>query len=262
MIAILSATENDFYSFPLPLVVYSWNKIGVNCITFIPNEELSAKMQLVMKYCGDQNKFFGFDAPDYKQATYAQTSRLFGCCLDLPEDEILITGDSDLAVFGDYFKQLESGQIHLVGVDLVPPEQYAMCFATASVKTWREIMWVTPGTSYQKYLDEHLGPIECEHFSGNQWCFDQSLLYRQITRGNWPIVKHERARHPHAFATRRADRDGWPNTISPDLIDAHLPRPGHTDENWGKIFNLFRTMYPNEDLRWMEDYRNQYIKLI
>jgi hypothetical protein len=262
MTAALSVTDHDFYAFPLPLTVYSWNKIGVKCITFMPNGELSAKMQLVMQYCGSDNRFFRFDAPEHKQPTYAQVSRLFGCCTDLPEDEILITGDSDLSVFSDYFKQLESGQIHLVGVDLVPPEQYAICFVAAPVKTWREVMWVTPGTSYQKYLDDHLGPIECEHFRANQWAFDQGLIYRQLTRNNWPTVKHNRAIEPHAFATRRADRDGWPQTIPADIIDSHLPRPGYTDENWKKIFTLFSTMYPNEDLQWMEDYRNQYIKLI
>lgn len=262
MVAVLSATEHDFYAFPLPLTVYSWNKIGVKCIIFVPKMLSAPKLALAMQYCGDDNRFFEFEAPEHKLPTYSQVVRLFGCCVDLPDNEILITGDSDLSVFSSYFKQLESGQIHIVGVDLVPPDQYPMCFCAAPVETWRKVMWVTPGMSYQKYLDEHLGPIVSQHFRSDQWAFDQSLIYRQLTEGNWPIVKHERAKSPHQFATRRADRDGWPNTPDSDIIDAHLCRPGYTDENWAKIFNLFRTMYPNEDLQWMEDYRNQYIKLI
>lgn len=51
MIAVLSATEHDFYAMPLPFVVYSWNKIGVKCIVFIPKGN-NPKIELAKKYCG------------------------------------------------------------------------------------------------------------------------------------------------------------------------------------------------------------------
>jgi len=94
------------------------------------------------------------------------------------------------------------------------------------------------------------------------WDKDQETIYQDLVYGAWPIKKHFRAKSPHQFATRRADRDGWPNEIPTDIIDAHLPRPGYTEENFAKILNLFQTMYPEDDFQWMLDYRNEYVKLI
>lgn len=277
MKAILSTTYDENYHFFLPLVVWSWHKIGVETICFrpqvrIPDDKLVERVHLVdamLKRSGW--RFEIFLAPEHKEATYAQCSRLYAAALaDIPEDEVLITGDADMAVFGDYLLQANSGQIHVFGTDLVPPNQYPICYIAMPVKTWRQVMHITPGVPVQQYLDELLGHLDCDHFRGNYWGKDQETIYNSLSgngpwpfdRASWPIIKHERARIPHGFATRRADRDGWPQAISPDTIDAHLPRPGHTDENWSKIFNLFTTMYPNEDLQWMEDYRNQYIKLL
>ena len=128
-------------------------------------------------------------------------------------------------------------------------------------KTWRQVMWITAGEPAQKYLDELLGPLECEHFKGNYWSKDQETIYNQLSLNGWPVVKDNRTNGFNSFATRRNDRDGWLE-VSPAeyLIDAHLPRPGYTEENFSKIFNLFRQMYPYEDLNWMVEYRNEFIK--
>jgi hypothetical protein len=260
MHAVISATEHDFYAFPLPITAYSWNRIGVKCIIFIP-DNYGPKLELAEKYC-NENIFVEFHAPEHKIPTYAQVSRLFGCCLDLPDDEVLITGDADLPVFGDYLLQANDKQVHVFGADLVTGNQFPMCYLSATVKQWRSIMWAPFGFGYQFYLNELLGPIECEHFRANQWCFDQNLAFENFSKANFPVIRHNRANAPHQFATRRADRDGWPNQISPDIIDAHLPRPGYTEENFAKILNLFQTVYRSEDFQWIIDYRNEYIKLI
>jgi hypothetical protein len=257
------------YLFFLPLVAWSWKKIGIDVsyvrpLLILPTQY--EKFKLANDYAYSHARavsHIGLNAPYEKEATYMQCARIYAAAYELfDENEVLITGDVDMAVFGDYLLQSNSGQIHVFGTDLVPPNQYPICYIAMPVKTWREVMWITPGVPVQQYLDELLGHLECDHFRGNYWGKDQETIYNQLTRGNWPIVPHARARIPHGFATRRADRDGWPDVPLPDTIDAHLPRPGYTDENWSKIFNLFTTMYPNEDLQWMEEYRNQYIKLI
>jgi hypothetical protein len=270
MKAIISSTYDDMYLFFLPLVAWSWRKIGVEVFCFIPGDlsefshysKFATVLQALKEQCM-QYDFSMINAPNIKEATYAQCSRLYASAIpELDENEVLITGDVDMAVFGDYLLQANSGQIHVFGTDLVPPNQYPICYIAMPVKTWREVMWITSGVPVQQYLDELLGHLECDHFRGNYWGKDQETIYNQLERGCWPIVKHERAKAPHQFATRRADRDSWPDIPLPDTIDAHLPRPGYTDQNWSKIFNLFKTMYPNEDLQWMEVYRNQYIKLL
>lgn len=270
MKVVISSTYDDLYLFFLPIVAWSWNKIGVDVVCMLPHlnsAENNAKIDLILSQ--KVNKVLNiewrsFEAPEHKLATYAQCSRLYASALEeLAENETLITGDIDMAVFnGEYFNQANNGQINVFGADLVPPSQYPICYISMPVKTWREVMWITPGVPIQKYLDQLLAHLECEHFKGNYWAKDQETVYNYLTAQAWPIIKHFRAKHPHSFATRRADRDGWPDAPPPDIIDAHLPRPGYTDENFAKIIKLFQDIYPNEDFAWMIQYRNEYLKTL
>lgn len=270
MKAIISSTHDDLYFFFLPIVTWSWNKLGIDVICMMPNFASKSNYDIYCDWLHKSNlahktancQFHYFDCLDHKAATYAQCSRLYGATLDLPENEILITSDVDMAVFSNYFDHANNGQINVFGADLVPPNQYPMCYVAMPVKTWREVMWITPGVPVQKYLDDLLGHIECEHFRANQWAKDQDEIWTHLIAQAWPVVKHFRASPGTQFATRRADRDGWPETIPPDIIDAHLPRPGFTDDNFAKILKLFQDIYPNEDFAWMVEYRNEYVKLL
>lgn len=269
MRAVISSTYDDLYFFYLPIVTWSWNKIGVNPIILLPlstNVEQSRRDLLVFITCEVNDIRYHtnhFKSPAHKEATYAQCARLYAATFTLPIEETLITSDIDMAVFNkDYFNQANNDQINIFGADLVPPKQYPICYISMPVKTWREVMWITPGVSIQQYLDELLGHLECEHFKGNYWAKDQETIYNAINRGSFPAVLHNRAKHPYQFATRRADRDGWPDAPPPEIIDAHLPRPGYTDENFAKILKLFQDVYPEEDFTWMVHYRNEYLKLI
>lgn len=268
MKAIISSTYSDTYLFFLPIVTWSWNKLGIDVICFMPKhqKEYGHVMNLIwdtLKENDLSDRLVYYDCPKHKEATYAQCSRLYAATLDLPEDEILITGDVDMAVFNkDYFDQASNGHINVFGADLVPPVQLPMCYISMPVKTWRTVMEIMPGMSYQECLDKILGPIECEHFRANQWSFDQDTAYRCINRSGLPHISHMRARYPFQFATRRADRDGWPDAPPLDIIDAHLPRPGYLDENFKRILELFQDVYPDEDFTWMVEYKNEYVTLL
>lgn len=116
------------------------------------------------------------------------------------------------------------------------------------------------GRSYQQCLDDLLRGIETENFRGNYWAKDQETAYNHLE--NFPHLRISRAYPGTQFATRRTDRDSWPVNIPLDIIDAHLPRPGYVAVNFNKIYQLFHTMYVNEDLRWMLEYYTQYTKLM
>lgn len=270
MKAVISSTYDDLYFFFLPIVAWSWNKLGIEPICILPKfkaGQYPQKLLLAEWTMGmhgvNWTKLF-YEAPEHKNATYAQCSRLYAAAADdIPDDEILITGDIDMAVFNkDYFQQANNGQINVFGADLVPEGQYPICYISMPAKTWREVMWLKKGEGVQKPLDRLLGDLECEHFRGNYWGKDQETIYQHLTAQAWPVEKHYRAKQPNQFATRRADRDGWPDTAAPDIIDAHLPRAGYPDENFLKIIKLFRDLYPDEDLGWMTEYRDKYIKLL
>jgi hypothetical protein len=270
MKAILSTTYEDLYLFYLPITAWAWNRIDIGIACFLPNRapiEADRKMLLIAAAIEDNDiscQYHGFAADATKEATYAQCSRLYGAALPkIANDEVLITGDIDMAVFNrKYFDELNDGYVHVVGTDLVPDGQYPMCYIAMPASTWRDGMWIMDGESVQKELDQLLGHLDCEHFRGNYWAKDQETAFNHISASGLPVIKHNRAKPGTQFATRRADRDGWPEVILPDIIDAHLPRPGYTPENFAKILNLFQAMYPEDNFDWMIEYRNEYVKLI
>lgn len=268
MKAIISSTYDDQYLFYLPIIVWSWNKIGVDVVSYQPGNNIfitEPRLSLISKVSYNLDlrwQAWGFFCPEHKEATYAQCVRLYAAGdWDIEDPEVLITSDVDMAVFNkDFFNQLNDGRIHVAGTDLVPDGQYPMCYIAMPAQKWREVMMIDNDTEEQTKLDQLLGHLDCEHFRGNYWAKDQEEAYNHIHL--YELVKHNRAAPGTQFATRRADRDGWPTVIPPDIIDAHLPRPGYTEENFAKIMNLFQSMYPLEDFTWMHEYRDEYVKLL
>jgi hypothetical protein len=278
MKAVISTTYDDKYLYFLPIVTWCWNKLGVDVICFMPKPKSKSdrdKLDLIIYYQQLQQLKFElecFESVEHKEATYAQCSRLYAACLDLPEDEILITSDVDMAVFSgiNWFlnpviegitKDVVDYSLAIYGCDLVPENQYPMCYARSSVKGWRNKMNIN-GRSYQKCLDDLLGEIECESFRGNYWGKDQGELY--LSNRSHPVIEVTRARPNTQFADNRVDRDdqNWRSYVNDELTDAHLWRPGYSDENFPKILELLQIKYPKDDFKWLINYNNEYKKIL
>lgn len=260
MKAIVSSTHDSKYLFFLPIITWCWNKLGVDVICFMPYAGVNIDLsQLISWNTKGDNMIYLFKAPEHKEATYAQCARLYAACIDLPEDEVIITSDIDMALF-----QIPSyiGGFTVVGSDLTPLKQYPICYLSATVKEWRNTFLIN-GRSYQQCLDDLLGHIEASNFRGNYWSKDQEEAYNKIVVN--PTVNHvPRSNGSNQFATKRVDRDDsyWEDRLNYDVIDAHLWRPGYSDENFPKIMKLLKFFYPNEDFTWLENYRNEYIRLL
>lgn len=259
MKAIVSTTPDDKYLFFLPIINFLWGKLGVDTICFSP-KRMGLKEILSVKYCQCNLEVYGFSCPEHKEATYTQCSRLYAASLPtLDKKEILITSDIDMALFQIPSLGVDVNNLMVVGHDLVPDKQYPMCYTFGSVGDWRNI--IGEGT-YQEHLDKLLGGIESNHFRGNYWSKDQEELYKLLQGHNH--YKIPRSNGQNQFAQRRVDRDDsyWEDRLNYDVIDAHLWRPGYADENFPKIIKLIKFFYPNDDLTWLENYRNEYLKLI
>ena len=278
--AVISSTYDDNYFYFIPLVAWLWNRLGVDVICFVPEhsgryfkgtseqiEERKKRYYFITQFCeqhGLNVNFYKFKSPEHKEATYAQCSRLYGACLDLPEDEVLITSDVDMGVFllsmATFKFNPYQNNLTVFGSDLVPEGQFPMCYATGTVKEWRIAMKLDNKT-YQQCLDELLGEIECDHMRGNYWGKDQQTLWENI-KDNATLIP--RARPGTQFAANRVDRDdiNWRAYVNDDLVDAHLWRPGYTDENFANIMELLTMKYPNEDFTWLRTYTEQYKKIL
>lgn len=264
MKAVISSTNDPVYSFFIPITAWCWNMLNVDVVCFVPGNvsEVTKFAMDTMNFNGEnRNLSYGFNCPEHKEATYAQCSRLYGACLDLPEDEIIISSDIDMGVFS--LPPIYEGKMTVCGVDLVPKGQVPMCYISAPVKEWRRVFKLN-GRTCQQLLDNLLGSIECENFRGNYWAKDQEEAYEKIISANPRVVEIPRARPGTQFASNRVDRDdiNWRSYVNDDLVDAHLWRPGYTDQNFANIMELLQMKYPEENFQWLIDYRNEYLKLL
>lgn len=257
MKAILSTTDNDLYSFFLPIVTWTWEKIGIRCVVFIPKLR-SLKFEYAMSQCPKGTMWFEIDVAEDRQPTYFQCARLYGGFLSLPKDEILITGDIDMAVFGNEFEKATPDKITIWGADLVPTGQYPICYIAMSVENWRKVMQIKECQTYTQCLNNLLGEIHCENMRGNYWAKDQETIYNAINQSGLPIEFINRARSAtNKTASRREDRDGWGQGV--DIMDAHLPRPGMQHQNFHKIIVLLEKIYPGQT-DFLVEYRNKYVE--
>lgn len=276
MKAIISTTYSDKYLFMLPIVTWAWNKLGVDVLCFVPDrignneENLNdlRKAELVTKTMQRTIDMMYsiaiFKAPKHKEATYAQCSRLFAASLDLPEEEQLVVSDIDMLFFSkDYIQPSRNGIIDVYGADLVPPNQFPMCYLSGNVKTWREL--IEYPKTYQQRLDDLVGVIECTDFKGNQWSLDQNSIWNMITKSKTvSYTPHNRAKEGTQFSTRRVDRDDsfFMDRLNPDIVDYHCHRPAFEDDNFEKMMSVIKYFYPNDDLSWMKDFQEQYKQLL
>ena len=261
--AIISSTYDDKYLYFIPIVTWCWNRLGVDVICFVPeinDSKTYQKPALIVDTMGAQNlkcKIHTFSAPEHKEATYAQCSRLYGACLDLPEDEILITGDVDMAVF-----KLPSynGVMTVTGYDLVPDGQQPMCYVVGKAKEWREAFDLN-GLTYQQALDRLLGEDECQDYRACRWSVDQEQLANGVKKVSHSLVR--RSNGQNQFAQNRIDRDDsfWEDRLNLDIFDAHLWR-GVSDDNYNKIIKLLTFMYKGCNFDWLTKYHQEYIKLL
>lgn len=273
MKAILSTTYDDKYLFFLPIVTWCWNQLGVDVVCFIRDtieeNELKnrSRYSLAVNPTGDWSKIkintlhSMFTCPPHKSATYAQCSRLYAAALDLPEKELLVTSDIDMAVFK---RPPYHDMLTVYGYDLTPPGQIPICYITGTVKEWRAAMRIN-GRTYQQCLDDLLGGIEAEHFRGNYWSKDQQEAYENIIHYPATMVSQvTRAREGTQFAMNRIDRDDayMLEHLDPNNFDFHMNRPGYDEQNFEKIIKVLQYHYPDSDLTWMREYRNQYIQLL
>ena len=270
MKAVISTTYDDKYLYFLPIVCFCWRKLNVDVICFMP--DITTKTQAeanryfliqdtILKFNGKESTNW-FQAPEHKEATYAQCSRLYGACLDLPEDEILVTSDIDMAVFKvPPFAYL--GGFTILGADLVPDGQLPMCYVTATVKDWRGAFGLL-NITYQQALDRLLDKDECQDYRACRWSVDQEQMRNKIFNSNSSINLLPRSNGQNQFAQNRVDRDdtNWRSYVNDDLIDAHLWRNGYEEQNHNNIMELMQMRFPNEDFTWLDNYRNAYKELL
>lgn len=236
-IVIMAANKNPDYHFFIPIVEWMWAKFGWTA--------------LVIK---------DFYVPiGIRQETVVQCSRLYVGTL-FPEDTMIMTSDIDMLPLSDYWNP-NPEKITCYGRDLTD-YHYPICYIAMTAKKWTEVMQLTGDINKDMARDFDLHPKSRSAEWTEWWQVDQDIITERINKQQ-VVYLEERGLQPNGYPLGRIDRGCWEQSLQhPKRIDAHLLRPGYTDYNFEKIIALIQSIFPNENLAWMREYRDNYIKTL
>lgn len=239
--AVLSTDNNpDYYSL-LPLVCYSWEKIGytpiiifVNVPEEIRNITLDTRpkaLRTVLDPC-----------KGVKDSTIAQVQRLYEWVKCQPNDT-LITADADMVIAKDIFTHdVSRGQIISYGYDLTGRSELPICYVKATAGKWCELMgeFRIPEKAYSERWEDY-------------WSVDQQLLTQRAHQyGIEKITFVDRGnQNKHGLPTGRWDRHDFSH-IPEDIIDVHMPR-----NDWDAQIQVFQRLWPGEDYSFILKFRDE-----
>lgn len=266
MTAVYSCTIDPKYDFFIPITEYCWHKLGIKSLVICPKRMFGTRrFNLIDELALPETRFEGFTAREDKEATYAQISRMYASSLSgIQNEEVLISGDVDMAVMKNIFDDANEGFLFNLGYDLVPSNQLPMCYTWGEAAAW-DFRFEIKGKSLQECLDEQLGHEEMINMRGCLWSRDQEIMAKAFSKYNYgSTIRIPRTREGTTFANHRLDRDDQfiLDRLSPDIIDFHMPRPGYEENNFNIILAVLKYFYPQDNFQWLIDYRNEYIKLL
>lgn len=222
--AILSTDNNPEYYSLLPLVCYSWRKIGYEPVIFAVENVPMAVDQY------SESETIPVDSvKGVKDSTIAQLCRLFAY-KEFQDDDILITADADMVIAKDIFTH--EGDIVSYGYDLIGRSELPICYVKATAAKWRELMgeFTIPPKAYSDKWEDY-------------WSVDQQLLTQRAHEyGMEKITFVDRGnQNKHGLPTGRWDRHDWSH-IPDDIIDVHMLR-----NSWDAQIQVFQRLWPGED---------------
>lgn len=236
---VLSTDNNpDYYSL-LPLVCYSWRKIGYTPVILGVNISDDV-YRLLCQYC-KANIVLYASHDGVKDSTVAQVLRLFAYQLYNPDD-IIISSDADMVIGKDIFR-CDDGFTNY-GFDLTGKSELPICYNIATAAKWRELMKDSnltghfPDKSYSDKWEDY-------------WSVDQQLLTQRAREyGMEKITFVDRGnQNKHGLPTGRWDRFDWAH-IPDDIIDVHMKR-----NDWNAQMQVFERLWPGEDHSFITKFR-------
>lgn len=283
-LVVLGCDTHEAYSFFIPLTVRMWCGLGFQPLVLLAGtaDDWHARPRLRLalvkaREMGARIHFLGNFDSSYSTSTIAQLARLFGSAAPgVRDDDYLLTSDMDMWPIGDWVtKRDDSRAVQLYYANAYDhernypaPAHYPICYIGMKAKTWRTMMAIFKENGLRSGLEQVIDYARRSRPEGTResdwyWNFDEIHFGRQIA--NWPGYPAECELIRRDFAQPgqgRIDRSNWQITGSlDDIADAHLLRPGFTDENWPRLRPLLAHMSTGRWLDWADEYRKTYVEL-
>ncbi len=275
-VAILSCDLNrDYYSL-IPIVAKSWDLQGFAVVVFLdkkdaPQEVYNPVMHLFEKYCGcgfESNLICILgDAVDFlkgRSCASALNPALFTQCIRLYIQDLLsnnkyfVISDADMFI-GSSFLYRDFDKINVFGHDLTGFGEIPMCYVGCTVEKWKAIIG---DDGFKKDLENYGKPNSTEWHEA--WGCDQQLLTAKLKNYGFDKINFINRGHDQSNAglpMGRWDRFNWQKPAG-EIHDVHLMRNPLSDESFPKIVEMCHTVYPKEDWSWLNEYREDFLKIV
>lgn len=287
---ILSVNDNIEYIFYVPLVAWSWARLGWTPVLLynrsVENQGSEHPMRNLEQLTLDSNPYSLMHTwpvktiEGYRSDTITQISRLYAACLHFIEDEdYIMTGDIDMMALSDYW-EFDRDKITVWGDDLTGYKHYPICYIGAKKKKWKQFMNLDLD-NYNELIKRDLDTLpqakDVDFYKF--WFSDQDLVTKRIKDFNEGIIPEHRGQYANGYARWRVDRGDW-HLNHEKFVDAHLHRDIFKvfwelkDEEservkkstlytkkWNQTMDLLLKLWPNENWQWFVDYSIQYAKM-
>ena len=253
---VFSSDATPLYAWFLPLTAAMWQSVGKRAplVLLVGTEEEWRRDRAVILDALLETGAAPVYVPaidGWRTDAVAQLARL--CAYLLPgvaPDDDLQTVDVDA-----WPLQSEAFAPRARDLSVMRPGEWGLIpigYIWGRAAAWRELMGLT-ATTIEAALLEIGG-------AAPGWGHDESVAPRQF--GRFPADRVEIIERPHNCRGTRLDRDGWPRHPIPltGYIDAHLLRPGWTDENWPRLRWVLERLLPPERMAWADAYRARYLE--
>lgn len=242
--AVISTDNNpDYYSL-VPLTCLGWSKLGYIPVVIL-TEDLSSG--LFSKYCPPETIYIIVAYIEgVRNSTLVQVARLYiTSMIAFEDDDIIITGDSDMIVMKDIFTQ--DAPFVSYGYDLTGRSETPICYLKGTSSKWKEIFGTEMIMPPNAYSDDW----------NLYWGVDQQIATSILKQYGFQwitFVDRGNDQNNKGMATARWDRYCW-DFVPADIIDVHIIRsPLH---NWSKIIDMAYTLWPDDNFDWLEEFYNE-----
>lgn len=271
---VLSSDRNPDYAFFAPLSCLLWKRHGYKALLFIVGTAAEWRADPRLRASLERSREVGAEIhfiPTFdgvRTSTVAQCVRMFGAAVPLAEDDYLLTSDIDMFPLGPWVggnrNPEKDLQIYYANAYHEGVPHYPMCYIGATVKTWRNVVACDPG-SYAFVIINALANVlkNAPKDTAGAWSYDEYVLSRLISQWTGFPDRVQLIDRTFVEGEWRLDRS-MPAKIWAEvpaltgIADAHLPRPGFTDEGWAQIRPVLNLALPRELMSWCDDYREQW----
>ena len=297
--AVIASDSNPDYSFYLPIVSLFWRLLNYRPLVLLVGsaDAWMADPRLCLaveraREVGAELYFLG-DFQNVRTSTAAQMARIFGALAPGVElDEYLLISDMDMVPLGSWIDQAGGDGLTVLYANAYSQSEYVhypMCYVGARAAVWHDVVmgsYDAPTVDLSRLRAALAGALsQAPEDVDGAWNYDERYLGARIAAWRerpdiaYPLDAQERVSaiiHPVTLVDRdfsegqwRIDRSSWDETMArvrkrgslDGAADAHLPRPGWTEEWWPRILPLLEMALPERFVRWVCEYREAWCAL-